>query len=106
MKIGVVLNPKAGFIRERGPEEMRRAIVSAFERVNLSLELICPASGDLGQRADEARRRAASGGIDAVVAAGGDGTVRTIAGLLAGSGVPFGILPLGTLNHFARDLGL
>ena len=37
---------------------------------------------------------------------GGDGSVRTVASVLAGTDVPLGILPLGTFNHFARDLGL
>ncbi len=45
-------------------------------------------------------------GTDIVVAAGGDGTVSAIAGSLAGGAVPLGVLPLGTLNHFARDLGM
>jgi len=40
------------------------------------------------------------------VAAGGDGTVRAVATAVAGTGRPFGIVPLGTRNHFARDLGL
>jgi diacylglycerol kinase family enzyme len=40
------------------------------------------------------------------VAAGGDGTVNTLANALAGTGRPMGVLPIGTLNHFARDLNL
>jgi diacylglycerol kinase family enzyme len=39
-----------------------------------------------------------------IVAGGGDGTLSTVAGLLKGTGIPMGVLPLGTLNHFARDL--
>jgi diacylglycerol kinase family enzyme len=44
--------------------------------------------------------------VDAVVAAGGDGTISAVAGVLAGGGMPLGVLPRGTLNHFARDLGI
>jgi diacylglycerol kinase family enzyme len=40
------------------------------------------------------------------VVGGGDGSVSTLAGLLVGGTMPLGILPLGTLNHFAKDLGL
>lgn len=40
-----------------------------------------------------------------VVAAGGDGTVNSVAQHMVGRGI-LGVLPLGTLNHFARDLGL
>jgi len=41
-----------------------------------------------------------------VVAAGGDGTVSAVASRLVGTGTPLGVLPVGTLNHFAKDLGL
>ena len=51
-------------------------------------------------------RRAVEERCVAVVAAGGDGTVSAVAGALAGTGVPMGVLPLGTLNHFAKDLNL
>ena len=43
---------------------------------------------------------------DALVVAGGDGTISAAAAALAGSDLPLGFIPLGTLNHFAKDLGL
>lgn len=41
---------------------------------------------------------------DVVIAAGGDGTVSAVACMLASTDAVLGVLPLGTLNHFARDL--
>jgi YegS/Rv2252/BmrU family lipid kinase len=41
-----------------------------------------------------------------LIVGGGDGTISAAASALAGTGTTLGILPLGTLNHFARDLGL
>ncbi len=44
------------------------------------------------------------GGV--VVAAGGDGTINTVAHAVLGSGVPFGVLPQGTFNYFGREHGI
>jgi diacylglycerol kinase family enzyme len=57
------------------------------------------------QLASEARS-AAKSNAEVVVAGGGDGTINTLATALAGTEKPLGVLPLGTLNHFAKDLGL
>jgi diacylglycerol kinase family enzyme len=51
-------------------------------------------------------RRSVENGARMVVGGGGDGTISAIAAVLAGTDVPLGILPLGTLNHFAKDLGI
>ena len=45
-------------------------------------------------------------GYDLVIAGGGDGTVGEVATGLVGTGVPLGILPLGTFNNIAHSLGL
>lgn len=58
-------------------------------------------------RASRIRPEAEAGvkaGLDAVVAGGGDGTINTVASCLVGTRVALGVLPLGTFNHFAKDL--
>jgi diacylglycerol kinase family enzyme len=47
-----------------------------------------------------------SGDRRVLVVGGGDGTLGSAASVLAGTKVALGVLPLGTLNHFAKDLGL
>jgi YegS/Rv2252/BmrU family lipid kinase len=51
-------------------------------------------------------REAVRSGVDLVLASGGDGTVTACVGGVAGSGVPLGVLPCGTGNLLARNLGL
>lgn len=51
-------------------------------------------------------RRAVAEGADLVLGAGGDGTIRVICSGLAGTGVPFGLIPSGTGNLLARNIGI
>jgi diacylglycerol kinase family enzyme len=43
---------------------------------------------------------------NSVIAAGGDGTISTVARIIAGTGMALGVIPFGTFNNFARDAGL
>jgi diacylglycerol kinase (ATP) len=58
---------------------------------------------DTGERL---AREAVRSGVDLVLASGGDGTITACVGGVAGSGVPLGVLPCGTGNLLARNLGL
>jgi len=51
-------------------------------------------------------RSAVDGGASRIVACGGDGTISAIAAALTGTDVVLGVIPHGTFNHFARDLGI
>jgi diacylglycerol kinase family enzyme len=59
-----------------------------------------------GQDILEAADRAVQSGARILVAAGGDGTVSAVASRLVDTGVTLAVLPKGTLNHFAKDLGI
>jgi YegS/Rv2252/BmrU family lipid kinase len=59
-----------------------------------------------GAEVIELARKAACEPYKVIVAAGGDGTVNAVAAAVIDSNKTLGVLPLGTLNHFARDLGI
>ena len=82
---------------------MPSTLAELFSAAGLLLRLVSFRSG---AEVVDAVRGAAEAGDDAVVAAGGDGTVSSVASALVGLDMPIGVLPLGTLNHFAKDLGL
>lgn len=66
----------------------------------METECVVHDRGELEERAKAAI--AAATKADVVVAAGGDGTIRTVAELISGTGIPFGVVPCGTFNFFAR----
>ncbi len=101
MQIEVVLNEGAGSVDEDGDDEQAR-IAAAFAPWDVDVTVRAVAGADIGRTVQDAADR----GVDVAVVAGGDGTLGTAADALARSGVPLGILPLGTFNHFAKDLGI
>ena len=98
-RIEVIINAAAG----SAGDDAARAIRAAFESCGADAHVSVAHDG---AEVTEFARRALSNGARAVVAGGGDGTVGSVAGALAGTGRPLGVLPLGTLNHFAKDLNI
>jgi diacylglycerol kinase family enzyme len=95
-RLSLVLNEKAGALLAAGETpDLTAKLQAAGARAR-----VVPA-GDLPDRL-----RAAMQDADAVIVAGGDGTVACAAAALGGTGIPLGILPAGTMNLLARDLCL
>ncbi len=97
-KVLVVLNPVAG---ETGRKPVYEIIKHALDVVGIACEFAVTHRKD---GPGEAVRRRLSDGFDAVIAAGGDGTVATAVNGLIGVQVPLGIIPIGTGNMLAKDL--
>jgi diacylglycerol kinase (ATP) len=97
----IIVNPAAG--RLRSAERRLRRLVTALERQGCSVVL-----RRAGPRLGDAERlaRDAEAEFDAIVAAGGDGTVHAVVHGLAGRPIPIGVLPFGTANVLAREIGL
>ncbi len=96
MRVAVIGNPRAG-----GGDDPAAEVERALREAGAEPSLRRVPGPELG----EAARRAAEE-CDVVAALGGDGTVNAVAAALAGSQTPLLVLPAGTLNHFAKDLGL
>jgi diacylglycerol kinase family enzyme len=101
MKAVVLMNERSGACAGEGRDRACAAIASALAAVGVAADVRCFNPDDVAKEG-----RAAAGEGDVVVAAGGDGTVSGVAGVLAGGETPLGVLPMGTLNHFAKDLGI
>ncbi len=96
----VVLNRESGTLSELWHEGLPEELRAAFAEAGAEAVIHPAAPPDL----DEAMDRAIAAKPDAIVVGGGDGTVSNAARRLAGTGMPLGILPFGTLNLAARDL--
>lgn len=98
----MVLNASAGLTAGSEASATLSRVREAFRRSNLEAEILAVGHESL----PAAARKAAASNANVVVLGGGDGTLSTGAAALVGSHKPLGILPLGTLNHFAKDVGI
>ena len=95
-KVLVILNPAAKSDRARSLKEKIQALSPRI------IVRVTTAAGDAKALASKALDEE----FEAIIAAGGDGTVNEVANGVAGSDVRFGILPVGTMNVFASELGI
>ena len=95
----IVYNPTAG---HRRAQRLWR-VLDILAASGLRIEL---AETTHRGHASEIARHAAQAGVPLIVAAGGDGTIAEVANGLAGSACRLGVIPLGTANVLARELGL
>jgi diacylglycerol kinase family enzyme len=103
MSMVVLVNAGAGSTGGDDCEELKGRVAAFCRDASLPATVTAVAGKDLER---ELQKAVACPRTATIVVGGGDGTIRTGAGLLAGTGKRLGVLPLGTLNHFARDLGI
>lgn len=101
-RLTVIVNAGGGAAAHIGRARLEADVREAFDAAGTTIDLLLLDGDGL----IDAARRAIDAGATAIVIGGGDGSINCVAHLIAGSDVALGVLPLGTLNHFARDLGL
>ncbi|MDQ6786221.1 MAG: diacylglycerol kinase family lipid kinase, partial [Acidobacteriota bacterium] len=99
MPIEVIVNESSGTGDEK--IDIKSQIEEAFKAHNLQANVSIAGSGeDLMKLAEQSARSDA----EIIVAGGGDGTISGVASKIIDANKTFGVLPLGTLNHFSKDL--
>lgn len=98
--IEVIINAAGGsFVEDETEEKLRAAFAANGLDVNLRL-------AKSGKQIGEFAEAAAKSDAEIVVAGGGDGTISSVAAVISKTDKTFGVLPLGTLNNFSKDLGI
>lgn len=103
MRLKAFLNSGGGTLRTMDAAAYGRRVEAAFREAGHEIDVSIVDSSDI---ADAMRWAADEGGIDGLVVGGGDGTVSVAAGVAWQGGLALGVIPAGTMNLFARSLGL
>src|SRR5215472_6560385 len=105
MRTVLIFNPTSGTsimaLHHLSAEECKASILAALHSYGIEPEVWYTTADDYG---NGLAKRAAEEGVDAVIAAGGDGTVHAVACGLIGTNSTLGIIPIGTMNNIARSL--
>jgi diacylglycerol kinase family enzyme len=96
--VKVIINARSGFSDK---EEVRQQLIAIFEAAGITSDI---SLAKTGAAVVELAREAAHDDWTVIVAGGGDGTINAVASTVVGTDKILGVLPLGTLNHFAKDL--
>jgi diacylglycerol kinase family enzyme len=99
-RVPVLLNRDGGAFTD--DPELGKRVEASLRDMGLDVEVELLSGGDCADRCSDIAKR----GDPLLIVGGGDGTIGAAASALVGTGTLLGILPLGTLNHFARDLGI
>ena len=102
MRFDVVLNRDGGTLRSRDLDAFGAALSAVLEAAGHAVAVSVVAGAEIEAALDAA----ASGEAEIVMAGGGDGTVSAAAARLAGGDKALAVLPAGTMNLFARSLGI
>ncbi len=102
MKVDVIINAHAGEpAKTSNGNGVAVTIEKAFAARGVEARVLPAQSGaDVVELAEQSSH----GDADVIVAAGGDGTISSVASAILDSGKTLGVLPFGTFNHFAKDL--
>jgi len=100
LPIDVIINAASG---TSDKEDERQILANIFETSGIDARIELAKSGE---EIVEIAKRAVKSGGQTIVAGGGDGTISAVAAELVGTEKILGVLPLGTLNHFAKDLNI
>ena len=99
-RMALVANAKAGALL--GRDGGAGSLEAMLRGEAASLDVIAADAGSLPER----MRLAMQTGAECVVVAGGDGSIACAASVLAGTDTALGVIPCGTMNLFAKDIGL
>ena len=100
VKIEVIVNSSSGPGHETGIQDI---LAEAFKAGGVDARVSLAKSGfEVIKLAEQAVR----GDAETIVAGGGDGTISSVASAIIGTDKRLGVLPFGTMNHFAKDLGI
>jgi len=97
-EIEVIVNAMSGSVT---PQEIKRQVAELFEENGVEANIHLAKNGE---EVGELARSAAEGSAKIIVAGGGDGTIGAVAAEAIKMVKTLGILPLGTLNNFSKDL--